>query len=91
MDPNPRPQPGRDSPSGPEFVGELGMTAAEFRGYVAQLEAELATALQTKLGQVETYMADLEEELELCRTLYVIAAVTEIATLRAELSGAQHG
>jgi hypothetical protein len=91
MDPNARPQPGRDSSSGPEFVGELGMTAAEFRGYVAQLEAERATALQTKLGQVETYMADLEEELDLCRTLYVIAAVTEIATLRAELSGAQHG
>jgi hypothetical protein len=36
-------------------------------------------------------MDDLEEELELSRELYVTAAVTEIATLRAELFGAQTG
>ena len=36
-------------------------------------------------------MADLEEEIEVTRQLYVIAAVTEIAELRAELFGAQQG
>ena len=36
-------------------------------------------------------MADLDEELEYCRRLYVAAAVTEMATLRAELFGPQVG
>jgi len=36
-------------------------------------------------------MADLNQEIEFCRHLYVCAAVTEIATLRAELSGPQEG
>jgi hypothetical protein len=36
-------------------------------------------------------MADLDAEIAFCRELYVTAAVTEIATLRAELSGAQNG
>jgi hypothetical protein len=36
-------------------------------------------------------MADLEEEIDYRRRLYVAAAVTEIATLRAELSGPQVG
>ena len=37
------------------------------------------------------YMADLNQEIEICRHLYVCAAVTEIARLRAELSGPQEG
>jgi hypothetical protein len=36
-------------------------------------------------------MADLEEEIEVTRQLYVISAVSEIAELRAELFGAQYG
>ena len=36
-------------------------------------------------------MADLHEEIEATRQLYVIAAVAEIASLRAELFGAEVG
>jgi hypothetical protein len=36
-------------------------------------------------------MNDLDAELEHRRALYTVAAVTEIATLRAELSGPQIG
>jgi hypothetical protein len=92
MDPKPRPQPDWGLPAqGPEFIGKLGMTAAQLRGYIAELEAERATALLTDLAEVDAYMDDLDEELEVVRTLYVTTAVTEIATLRADLSGAPQG
>jgi predicted trehalose synthase len=92
MNPKPRPQPHGDRPlDSPEFVGRLGMTAAQLHGYIEQLETERAIALQTELAEVDAYMDDLTDELELVRELYVTSAVTEIATLRAELSGAQDG
>jgi hypothetical protein len=34
---------------------------------------------------IDSYIADLDQELEACRALYVGSAVTEIASLRAEL------
>jgi predicted trehalose synthase len=92
MDPKPRPQPHWDLPThGPEFIGKVGMTAAQLHGYIAELETERAIALQTELAEIDAYMDDLGEELELVRTLYVTTAVTEIAALRAELSGPQFG
>jgi hypothetical protein len=72
-------------------IQELGMTAVEVRGHLATLEAERALALETGVAEVGSYMADLDEEIRLCRELYVASAVTEIATLRAELSGAKQG
>ena len=36
-------------------------------------------------------MEDLDTELEVWRRLYVVAAVTEIASLRAELAGTNNG
>jgi hypothetical protein len=38
-----------------------------------------------------TYMADLDGEIEVTTSVYVGAAVAEIATLRAELFGPQVG
>jgi hypothetical protein len=67
------------------------MTAVEIRDHLAELEAERYLALSTGVGRIDAYMADLDEELELCRELYVATAVTEIATLRAELFGPQAG
>jgi uncharacterized protein involved in exopolysaccharide biosynthesis len=67
------------------------ITALELRSHVIQLEAERALALSEGLGSIEAYMADLEQELEHRRHLYVAAAVTEIASLRAELFGPQLG
>lgn len=67
------------------------MTALEVRSHLSQLEAERTLAVTTSLGEVGAYMADLDEEIEVSRHLYVAAGVTEIATLRAELFGPQVG
>jgi hypothetical protein len=72
-------------------IAELDMTAAEVRSHLFKLEAERALALETRVAEVAAYRADLDEEIAFCRDLYVASAVTEIATLRAELSGAQTG
>jgi hypothetical protein len=48
---------------------------------------ERLEAIEAGLGENETYMADLENELGSNRNAYVGMAVTEIATLRAQLDG----
>jgi hypothetical protein len=72
-----------------DFIKQPAMTAVEVRGYLAQLEAERALAVSTGVAEIDAYKADLDEEIELCRQHYVASAVTEIATLRAELFGPQ--
>ena len=72
-------------------IGELEMTAADVRRHLAGLQAERALALDYGVGKVAAYMADIDEEIAYCSELYVTAAVTEIATLRAELSGSLAG
>jgi hypothetical protein len=67
------------------------MTALDARRHLTQLEAERALAQSSELAGVDAYMADLEEEIESWRQVYIGAAVTEIASLRAELFGAQVG
>jgi hypothetical protein len=69
----------------------LVITAAEARGHVAELESERALAMTTELAADSAYMHDLDDELAVWRHHYVAAALTEIATLRAELSGANTG
>jgi hypothetical protein len=63
------------------------MTAAEIRAQLADLEAEHRLASVSGLTEVDSYVDDLNWELVACRELYIGTAVTEIATLRAELSG----
>ena len=67
------------------------LSALELRGHLIQLEAERALALTEGLGSIDAYMADLDSEIEQRRHDYVVAGVVEIATLRAELFGAQTG
>jgi hypothetical protein len=67
------------------------VTAAEARDHLAELESERALALATELANNGPYMLDLADELAVWRHRYATAAVTEIATLRAELSGANTG
>ena len=67
------------------------MTALEAREHLAELEAERAVAVHTRLVDAESYMADLEEEIEATRAAYVGSAVVEIARLRAWLSGTLNG
>jgi hypothetical protein len=70
---------------------QTNITAVDIRGRLMQLQAEREMTLGTELAQISSYMADLEEEIEATRQLYVISAVLEIAELRAELFGAQQG
>ena len=64
------------------------MSAIEMHGHLQQLQAERALAL---IAGLEAGAADLDEEIAAARRAYVGAAVTEIAALRAELSGPQLG
>jgi hypothetical protein len=65
--------------------------ALQLRSQVDQLQAERALAVREGLGHNAAYMADLEGELVYRTQMYVVAAVTEIATLRAELEGPRYG
>jgi hypothetical protein len=75
----------------PNQVNGVEQTVIELQGRLTQLDAERALALRSKLAEVDAYMADLYEEIEVTRRLYVMSAVLEIASLRAELFGAQSG
>ena len=62
------------------------MSAIEMQDRLQELQLERALALIEGLE-----LADLDEEIASTRDAYVGAAVTEIATLRAALSGPQLG
>ena len=66
-------------------------TAAERRRHLVGLNAERAAAALEGLSSNREYMDDLEDEIAAERHAYVGAAVTEIATLRAALSGPLYG
>ena len=66
-------------------------SALQIRSQLGQLQAERALAVREGLGDNAAYMADLEEGLTYRTQEYVVAAVTEIATLRAELDGPRYG
>ena len=61
------------------------------RTHLADLREELAAATAVGLVDHPAYGADLREELQHARASYIAAAVTEIASFRAELSGPQTG
>jgi hypothetical protein len=67
------------------------LTAVDAHSRLAQLRNERSLALHTGVAKIGPYIADLDEEIEVWSRLYTAAAVTEIATLRAELSGALNG
>jgi hypothetical protein len=69
----------------------LAVTALLAREQLSALEAEQALAVITGLSEAESYMRDLDDELETWRYLYVSSAVTEIATLRAMLDAPDVG
>lgn len=69
----------------------LEKTAVEVRAHLVELQNEKAIARSSGVGNLDTYMADLDEEIEATRQLYVASAVTEIASLRAEISGRDLG
>jgi hypothetical protein len=66
-------------------------TALDARNTLRRLQAERLDAVEAGLGENALYMTDLDHDIEASRALYVGLAVTEIATLRARLSGPQVG
>jgi hypothetical protein len=70
------------------FIQQLDANpTAGLREQLVLLQRERAAAVLNGLGANALYMADLSEELEAARAAYVGAAVTEIASLRAQLDG----
>lgn len=67
------------------------MTAVEIHSRLEELESECALALLSGSPTDSHYVMDLLGEIALTRSAYVGAAVTEIASLRAELSGRCQG
>ena len=72
--------------SSPTATTDLSAIAERLR----TLEAERASASLEGLTDV-AYLVDLQQEIDESRAAYVGAAVTEIATLRGQLSGPQQG
>jgi hypothetical protein len=67
------------------------MTPSDLRIQLGRLMAERLDATEAGLGSNRVYMSDLEADLAAAREAYVGLAVTEIATLRGQLSGRQAG
>jgi hypothetical protein len=67
------------------------MSAADLHNQIRELESERMLASLEGLNTDAAYMTDLTDEIGFTRNAYVGVAVTEIATLRAELSGPQLG
>ena len=63
------------------------MSAADLRTQLGRLTAERLDAVEAGLGRNAMYMDALSLEIDAHRAAYVGAAVTEIASLRGELSG----
>ena len=70
---------------------EAGYGAAELRERMALLESERALAGLTGLDNDPAYMADLQADIVAAAATYVGVAVTEIASLRAQLHGTLQG
>ncbi len=67
------------------------LSAIEIHTHLQQLQAERVLASIEGFATDSAFMADLDGEIEATACAYVGAAVTEIATFRAELSGPQVG
>jgi hypothetical protein len=67
------------------------MTAVEARSRLSRLLAERRNAIDAGLGSNRVYMTALHDDIAAARAEFVGLAMTEVATLRAELGGAQIG
>ena len=70
---------------------EIAMTTTEIRTHLDDLAAERAAAAAWGADAIPAYLEDLQREIDDYRAAYVGAAVTEIASFRAQLSGPQVG
>jgi hypothetical protein len=75
----------------PHVTQDSPATAATLRQRLWALHGERLEARAAGLGDNSLYMADLDREIEYTEDMFVATAVTEIALLRAELSGRLEG
>jgi len=74
-----------------KVIEEIRMLAIEMQVRLKELQAERLLASSEGLAANAAYMADLDDEIAEVSAAYVGVAVTDIATLRAELFGPQVG
>jgi hypothetical protein len=67
------------------------ITATDARRELMRLTAERLDARETGQDLSAGYLTELDCEIDECRLTYELLALTEIASLRAELFGAQVG
>jgi hypothetical protein len=67
------------------------VSTTALRTELGRLTAERLEAVEAGLGANAAYMAGLEADIATTREAYIGAAVTEIATLRGQLTGALNG
>ena len=67
------------------------MSAFELRTQLLELHAERALAEETGVAAIASYMDDLRRDIQRSEAAYVGAAVTEIASFRAQLNGPNFG
>jgi hypothetical protein len=67
------------------------LTTTDYRSQLELALAERFAAVEHGLAANETYMSELDGEIAAIAAAYVGSAVTEIATLRGELSGRLFG
>jgi hypothetical protein len=75
----------------PNQIQAQELTAAEAREHLSALEMERALAVRTGVASIDAYLEDLTAEIAVWREYLTLVAVTEVATLRAELFGADQG
>jgi hypothetical protein len=76
---------------GPESTLGPMLNTTDIQRRLDELESERMLASLIGLSTDPAYMTDLRNEIDVTRDAYVGAAVTEIASLRAELSGPLYG
>jgi len=67
------------------------MSAYDLHNQLLELRAERALAEETGVARIASYMEDLERDIARSHAAFVGAAVTEIASMRAQLSGPAWG
>ena len=67
------------------------MNAYDLHNQLLELRAERALAEETGVARIASYMDDLERDIARSLAAFVGAAVTEIASMRAQLGGPQFG
>ena len=67
------------------------MTASDARTHLERLHDERRLAVASGLGDNALFRTDLERDIAASRASYVGLAVTEIASLRGQISGRQVG